>query len=163
MEPVDPAGSGEHARPAGSTEHAATTDPTGHVRNTQPTGHGQHSAAVEDDGHAFDGGDAAEVPEATLQVRLPAPAEAHERADSDPAPAWERVTGKGLPKRTPRQVDSLAPRPERTGAVDAEELRRRLGGFQRGSEDGRRAARAELTDVAEEKAPGTGTVEEARK
>ncbi|OII66236.1 hypothetical protein BJP40_14045 [Streptomyces sp. CC53] len=153
----EPTGHGDHAEPAEPAEQ------TGHAPRTQPTGPGESSSSVADE-DIPEARQTHEAHEATLQVRLPAPAEAHERAGFHPGPDGERVTGKGLPKRTPRQVDSLSPRPERTRAVDAEELRRRLGGFQRGSEDGRRAARAELTDVAEEKAPGTGdTVEEARK
>ena len=54
-------------------------------------------------------------------------------------------TGKGLPKRTPRSVALRDPDPqERTGSVNAEELRARLGGFQRGARDGRRDAEAEI-------------------
>lgn len=62
----------------------------------------------------------------------------------------EAVTGKGLPKRTPRPAATAAtagrpadarPEPRR---VDAEELRRRLGGFYQGAQDGRRVAAAEL-------------------
>ncbi|GHB48069.1 histidine kinase [Streptomyces cirratus] len=62
----------------------------------------------------------------------------------------EAVTGTGLPKRTPRPAAKAAtagrpadvrPEPRR---VDAEELRRRLGGFYQGSQDGRRVAAAEL-------------------
>ncbi|WP_309235605.1 nitrate- and nitrite sensing domain-containing protein [Streptomyces sp. TRM64462] len=117
---------------------------------------------------------AGETHETTLQVRLPQPApepDAHERVDADPAPKWERVTDKGLPKRTPQVVESAAPRTERTGGIDAEELRRRLGGFQQGAKEGRRDAEAEVgADVgAEEAAPETedtpetgDTVEEAR-
>jgi signal transduction histidine kinase len=58
-----------------------------------------------------------------------------------PAP---RVTDKGLPKRTPRHVEAQTdlPRPRKSGA-NAEELRRRLGGFQRGARDGHRDAAAE--------------------
>ncbi|MFF8608475.1 nitrate- and nitrite sensing domain-containing protein [Streptomyces sp. NPDC015346] len=93
------------------------------------------------------------VSETTLQVRLPDPApepDSHERADegegAGPRPArWERVTDKGLPKRTPqivRPADTpTAPRP---GGVDAEALRRRLGGFQRGAQEGRRDVEAEI-------------------
>ena len=68
-----------------------------------------------------------------------------------------RVTDKGLPKRTPRHVEasSDAPRPPKSGA-NAEELRRRLGGFQRGARDGHRDAAAE---TAETRAPDD---EEAR-
>ncbi|MFJ1863196.1 nitrate- and nitrite sensing domain-containing protein [Streptomyces sp. NPDC088097] len=64
------------------------------------------------------------------------------------APA-EVVTDKGLPKRTPRAVPGPAtadPAPARPAPrrVDAEELRRRLGGFYQGAQDGRRVAAAEI-------------------
>ncbi|MCH0538221.1 nitrate- and nitrite sensing domain-containing protein [Streptomyces sp. MUM 203J] len=125
------------------------------------------------DASADDHEPAPDAREATLQVRLPQQggAEAPGRAAADPASTEPAsLTGKGLPKRTPQQVDSVAPRPERTGQVDAEELRRRLGGFQRGAEDGRRAAEAEAADGSgttrtqeTEASPGTGdTGEEAR-
>jgi hypothetical protein len=83
-------------------------------------------------------------------------------------PRWEHVTDKGLPKRTPRvTAPSAAPAPERRRAVDAEALRRRLGGFQRGARDGRRDAKAEIVERTGEhhtEAPAAdgGTVEEAR-
>ncbi|MGW2330143.1 nitrate- and nitrite sensing domain-containing protein [Streptomyces sp. NPDC001700] len=81
-------------------------------------------------------------------------------------------TGKGLPKRTPRSVALRDTDPqERTGSVNAEELRRRLGGFQRGARDGHRDAEAEIAahSAAEQRGTaqtgaqdGGGTVEEAR-
>ncbi|MEU9010401.1 nitrate- and nitrite sensing domain-containing protein [Streptomyces sp. NPDC048479] len=83
-------------------------------------------------------------------------------------PKWERVTDKGLPKRTPKVVKPATGAPtERTGSVDAEALRRRLGGFHQGAKDGRRDVEAEL---AEQTAADTrttteeagDTVEEAR-
>ncbi|MEN3583101.1 nitrate- and nitrite sensing domain-containing protein [Streptomyces sp. ZYX-F-203] len=88
----------------------------------------------------------------------PEPEPAHDRApDRESDPGDGRITGKGLPKRTPK-VRAPAPTTRaRTASVDAEELRRRLGGFHRGAEAGRR-------DVAEEiAATGTreGTTEEA--
>ncbi|MEU9039415.1 nitrate- and nitrite sensing domain-containing protein [Streptomyces sp. NPDC048352] len=64
-------------------------------------------------------------------------------------PATGTVTAKGLPKRTPRSVAApgiaspTAARPE-PRKVDAEELRRRLGGFYQGAQDGRRVVAAEL-------------------
>ncbi|MFF1559676.1 nitrate- and nitrite sensing domain-containing protein [Streptomyces sp. NPDC058279] len=102
----------------------------------------------------------------------PEPGSAPARPDTDPADAaphgraaaednWlprqgnhghpeEAVTDKGLPKRTPRPA-ATAPTTDRpAGArpeprrVDADELRRRLGGFYQGSQDGRRVAAAEL-------------------
>ncbi|MEU9704193.1 nitrate- and nitrite sensing domain-containing protein [Streptomyces sp. NPDC047981] len=105
------------------------------------------------------------VAETTLQVRLPDPQpepDTHERAPEETEPvAAARVTDKGLPKRTPRIVPQAgsAPAP-RPGGVDPEVLRRRLGGFHRGAEEGRRDVEAEIEARTEEK---TGeNVEEAR-
>ncbi|WP_327383290.1 sensor histidine kinase [Streptomyces sp. NBC_01207] len=68
---------------------------------------------------------------------------------ADRAEGEGAVTDKGLPKRTPRTVpakraardDGPSEPPRR---VDAEELRRRLGGFYQGAQDGRRVVAAEL-------------------
>ncbi|MEU9104810.1 nitrate- and nitrite sensing domain-containing protein [Streptomyces xanthophaeus] len=63
------------------------------------------------------------------------------------APADSAVTDKGLPKRTPRTVAAGRPddvRPEPARKVDADELRRRLGGFYQGAQDGRRVVAAEF-------------------
>ncbi|GLX20349.1 sensor histidine kinase [Streptomyces lavendulae] len=71
----------------------------------------------------------------------------HPEPMAEPAP--QPVTAKGLPKRTPRSVaapgigNPAAARPE-PRRVDAEELRRRLGGFYQGAQDGRRVAAEEL-------------------
>ncbi|WP_052031245.1 nitrate- and nitrite sensing domain-containing protein [Streptomyces sp. PCS3-D2] len=78
---------------------------------------------------------------------------------ADPADGGGPVTAKGLPKRTPRTV--AAPRredvrPQQPHRVDAEELRRRLGGFYQGAQDGRRVAAAEL---AKDLAPDRGREE----
>ncbi|MFE6159598.1 nitrate- and nitrite sensing domain-containing protein [Streptomyces sp. NPDC056486] len=82
----------------------------------------------------------AETPEAQTPEAAPAPEDA-------PAPKWERVTDKGLPKRTPKIT---APEPTvpkaRSGSVDAEALRKRLGGFHQGGISGRRDVEAELND-----------------
>lgn len=85
----------------------------------------------------------------------------------------EPVTAKGLPKRTPKITAPVAPPRPRSGSVDAEALRRRLGGFRQGADAGRRDVEAELaaersrgdrtpsgTDATTEEATG-GTVEEA--
>ncbi|WP_243766712.1 nitrate- and nitrite sensing domain-containing protein [Streptomyces sp. GC420] len=83
-------------------------------------------------------------------------------------PAWDRVTDKGLPKRTPRIVaPDGVPARERAQGVDADELRRRLGGFRRGTEKGRREAEAEIAQRTGDDLTGgmpteSGTVEEAR-
>ncbi|MFF4317697.1 nitrate- and nitrite sensing domain-containing protein [Streptomyces sp. NPDC001568] len=76
----------------------------------------------------------------------------HEAETAPRRPTTEAVTPKGLPKRTPRAAAGPArpaePRPAETRAephrVDAEELRRRLGGFYQGAQDGRRVVAAEL-------------------
>ncbi len=78
----------------------------------------------------------------------------------------EPVTAKGLPKRTPKITAPVAPPRLRSGSVDAEALRKRLGGFRRGADAGRRDVEAELAaerprgDDTTEEATG-GTVEEA--
>ncbi|MBD3933683.1 nitrate- and nitrite sensing domain-containing protein [Streptomyces chumphonensis] len=94
-------------------------------------------------------------------VRLPAqPAEPdeHARAVDEPPPsraesgeqrpAGRRLTDKGLPKRTPH-LTSPPPRSGATGAPDrggvtADELRKRLGGFQSGARQGLREAAARI-------------------
>ena len=93
----------------------------------------------------------------------------HERAqDEDP------VTDKGLPKRTPKLTQpAQAPR-QRTGTVDADALRRRLGGFRAGASAGYREVEAEIAEqtgqnpvpaprsaTARSEEPTGGTVEEA--
>ncbi|MEU7077017.1 nitrate- and nitrite sensing domain-containing protein [Streptomyces sp. NPDC046409] len=65
----------------------------------------------------------------------------------DPAPVPERLTDKGLPKRTPRISAPQAAAPtERKGSLDKEALRRRLGGFHQGAKDGRRDVETEISD-----------------
>ncbi|WP_395573298.1 nitrate- and nitrite sensing domain-containing protein [Streptomyces sp. BK79] len=80
------------------------------------------------------------------------------------APA-EAVTDKGLPKRTPKlTTPAAAPRPRTAGSVDADALRRRLGGFRRGAEAGRRDVEAEIAErTGPDQAPAAaaGTTEEA--
>ncbi|MCX4569151.1 nitrate- and nitrite sensing domain-containing protein [Streptomyces viridodiastaticus] len=96
----------------------------------------------------------------------------HERVADGPVDE-EPVTAKGLPKRTPKITAPVAPPRPRSGSVDAEALRRRLGGFRQGADAGRRDVEAELaaersredrtpsgTDATTEEATG-GTVEEA--
>ncbi|MFH9794237.1 sensor histidine kinase [Streptomyces virginiae] len=75
---------------------------------------------------------------------------------ADPSDGGGPVTDKGLPKRTPRTVaaprtEDVRPQPPRR--VDAEELRRRLGGFYQGAQDGRRVVAAEL---AQDRDPDRG-------
>ncbi|MFE2049373.1 nitrate- and nitrite sensing domain-containing protein [Streptomyces sp. NPDC059459] len=80
--------------------------------------------------------------------------DAHERTADEGAAGTdesdgsaEPVTDKGLPKRTPKlTAPAAAPRPRTAGSVDADALRRRLGGFRRGAEAGRRDVEAEIAD-----------------
>nr|WP_202426551.1 nitrate- and nitrite sensing domain-containing protein [Streptomyces sp. HUCO-GS316] len=87
-------------------------------------------------------------------------------AEEDP------LTDKGLPKRTPKITAPVPAQRRRQRSVDAEALRRRLGGFRRGAEAGYRDADAEIAEktgqtatpatetAVSEEATG-GTVEEA--
>ncbi|GAA4900785.1 nitrate- and nitrite sensing domain-containing protein [Streptomyces coeruleoprunus] len=108
--------------------------------------------------------ESAPVVEETLQVRLPLPPESGDGADAHDRPAepkWERVTDKGLPKRTPQAVETGTAPAERTGGIDAAELRRRLGGFQQGARNGRRDAEAEIARTEDTPRTTGDTVEEA--
>lgn len=110
--------------------------------------------------------EAPEVPQAaTPEIETETETEAESEPETEPAPTpkWERVTDKGLPKRTPKIT---APEPTvpkaRSGSVDAEALRKRLGGFHQGAISGRRDVEAELTERNEETKNNMGdTVEEA--
>lgn len=94
---------------------------------------------------------------------LAAPATGLGEEVPDPAPVPERLTDKGLPKRTPKIVDPPSvPAGDRTGTLDKEALRRRLGGFHRGAKEGRRDVEAELTENTSETDETGDTVEEAR-
>ncbi|MEU3789236.1 nitrate- and nitrite sensing domain-containing protein [Streptomyces fructofermentans] len=91
--------------------------------------------------------------------------DAHERtpdAAQAPQEPEDRVTDKGLPKRTPRvSAPTTAARP-RQGSVDAEALRRRLGGFHRGANDGRRDVEAEIAEQTSELQTGAGHAVETK-
>ncbi|MFE9658458.1 nitrate- and nitrite sensing domain-containing protein [Streptomyces sp. NPDC005955] len=60
------------------------------------------------------------------------------------APARTRLTDKGLPKRTPRISEPAAVAQPRGGGVDADALRRKLGGFHQGAAAGRRDVAVEI-------------------
>ncbi|WP_229896432.1 sensor histidine kinase [Streptomyces cinerochromogenes] len=91
--------------------------------------------------------------------------------DPDEAPQAEVLTSKGLPKRTPRITAPAAPPRQRSTSVDAEALRRRLGGFRSGAQAGYRDVEAEIAEhTANTKRPTSrahaeeatgGTAEEA--
>ncbi|WP_406399685.1 nitrate- and nitrite sensing domain-containing protein [Streptomyces sp. NBC_00879] len=160
------------------------------IREAEPDVHERTADGDKADGvDKADGYDEADsIDEATFAMRLPEPepdpqsepeaepqpeaAPEPEGMEPEPAhPARERVTDKGLPKRTPKIVKPAAAPTGRTGGIDADALRRRLGGFQQGADSGRRDAEAEITRQTEG-TPATGarttteeagdTVEEAR-
>ena len=115
-----------------------------------PSGPSEHARPDADDAAAArprHGRDAAPAHEpATAPATAAAPQPAPEPAPQ-PAPAGRSVTGLGLPKRVPR-ASGLSGEPAtrgRGGPVDADALRRRLGGFAQGLRDGRRDAQAEAT------------------
>ncbi|MFE2155756.1 nitrate- and nitrite sensing domain-containing protein [Streptomyces lavendulae] len=150
-----------HPDPQAFTTTSPDADATAHRR-------------VEDAGDAFvprQGSHPGHAPDAGAGATPgPAAATLSEAVTDKGLPKREAVTDKGLPKRTPRAVPGPAagrpaaarPEPRR---VDAEELRRRLGGFYQGAQDGRRVAAAEL---AQDRGQGQGhtdqgdTAQEAR-
>ncbi|PJN16187.1 histidine kinase [Streptomyces sp. CB02120-2] len=148
--PAQPAAPGGPAAPAAPVAPAEPAAPYAPVAPAQPAATGGPALTAE-----------------------PTP-EGHRRAE-DAHGSWvprqgshpdEAVTDKGLPKRTPRavaapRVDSAAgARPEPPRRVDADELRRRLGGFYQGAQDGRRVVAAELAH--EQDTDQGDTAQEAR-
>ncbi|WP_393078277.1 nitrate- and nitrite sensing domain-containing protein [Streptomyces sp. LN704] len=121
---------------------------------------GRVTAPADGPATAADGPRAAAATPAPPTVPSPRPAtdpyaigpDVHDRAPDDES---ERVTDKGLPKRTPK-ISAPAPAPPaRAGGVDAEALRRRLGGFHRGATEGRRDVEAEISEqTAQTRTPG---------
>ncbi|MGA4897383.1 nitrate- and nitrite sensing domain-containing protein [Streptomyces griseoincarnatus] len=160
--PASPSAPAPEAAPA-SGSHAserAVPAPGDHERAVPaPEGHALDRAVPAPGGHA----------PGTAAPDTPAGRPEHARvADGagDGAVDEEPVTDKGLPKRTPKITAPVAPPRPRSGSVDAEALRKRLGGFRRGADAGRRDVEAELAaerprgDDTTEEATG-GTVEEA--
>ncbi|MFF7094679.1 nitrate- and nitrite sensing domain-containing protein [Streptomyces rubradiris] len=78
----------------------------------------------------------------------PADGEAEANAPAEPpqAAAEERLTSKGLPKRTPKITAPAAAPRQRNSRIDADALRRRLGGFRSGAEAGYREAETEIAE-----------------
>lgn len=77
----------------------------------------------------------------------PAPTAAGRIPEQSNRPAPGSITEKGLPKRTPKiSRPADAPSRQRTTGVDAEALRKRLGGFHQGAKNGRKDVEAEISD-----------------
>lgn len=90
----------------------------------------------------------APAPPAPAPVADAFPGPRHPEPEPHAEPQPGPITDKGLPKRTPKVVrPASAPTPERTGSVDKEALRRRLGGFHQGAKDGRRDVEAEIAEA----------------
>ncbi|MFF4352767.1 nitrate- and nitrite sensing domain-containing protein [Streptomyces sp. NPDC001530] len=143
---------------------AAAPEPTPEVATPEPTPEVVLPAQTTTDPYAI----GPDTHERAADERVPDQRVPDQRVPDEPP----RLTDKGLPKRTPKiSAPAPAPRP-RTGGVDADALRRRLGGFHRGAKEGRRDVEAEIAEqTAEVNAPRTlnaqdveasgGTVEEA--
>ncbi len=153
-EPAEPAGPAE---PAEAEPEAPAPGPYAVAPDT-------HERVA--DGEADTG---APADEPTRTVRLPRQPAAPETESATEEPVTdhpatdEPVTDKGLPKRTPKIVKSGPAQPkERSTGVDADALRRRLGGFQQGAIKGRRDVEAEISGNGERPETKGDTVEEER-
>ncbi|MFJ3540933.1 nitrate- and nitrite sensing domain-containing protein [Streptomyces rubiginosohelvolus] len=103
--------------------------------------------------------EAAEAPEAAAAPDAPA-----ETVPGPRRPEPGRVTDKGLPKRTPKVVrpDDATPAPGRTGSLDRDALRRRLGSFHQAAKEGRRDVEAEIAETGGIAVAGPGSVPTGR-
>ncbi|MFI2079130.1 nitrate- and nitrite sensing domain-containing protein [Streptomyces rubiginosohelvolus] len=150
---------------APADEAAPSADPyaIGPDRHERPaeTGPGHQDP----DGPAFrpapraEAAEAAEAPEAAAAPDAPA-----ETVPGPRRPEPGRVTDKGLPKRTPKVVrpDDATPAPGRTGSLDRDALRRRLGSFHQAAKEGRRDVEAEIAETGGIAVAGPGSVPTGR-
>ncbi|MEU1295625.1 nitrate- and nitrite sensing domain-containing protein [Streptomyces sp. NPDC005840] len=108
-------------------------------------------------------------PEQTPEQAAPVAAAAHSETEAEHQRAEDddEVTDKGLPKRTPKITEPAPQQRPHNASLDADALRRRLGGFRRGAEAGHRDVRAEIAEQTGEATPpaasrtGSATTEEA--
>ncbi|APS19223.1 histidine kinase [Streptomyces sp. Tue 6075] len=142
------------APPAPATADPYAIGPDRHERPAE-TGPGDQDP----DGPAFrpapraEASGAAEAPESAPAETVPVPGR----------PEAGRVTDKGLPKRTPKAVrPDSAPAPGRTGSLDRDALRRRLGSFHQAAKEGRRDVEAEIAETGGIAVAGPGGVPTAR-
>lgn len=160
-------GSGEHVRPGEEPRPAADPAPKGTGRHAAPApGPTTSDAPAADpyaigpDQHTHAGTDAAPTDAAAPADASPAGTPADPQTAAAPSEGKQRTTSMGLPKRTPKVVaQQQAPAaPRKSGAANAEALRRRLGGFQAGARVGRRDVEAEIAErTAEQTSPQTDT------
>ncbi|KUL53370.1 histidine kinase [Streptomyces sp. NRRL F-4489] len=148
----------EHTRPGDAP--AGDAPAPGKARHAAPAP-AADPYAIGPDEHTRPAPAAEPAPEAPApEAAIPAQAPRDEAPQAPAAPAPRRRTGTGLPKRTPKVVaQQKAPTaPRRSGAANAEALRRRLGGFQQGASAGRRDVAAEIAEhTAEQTIPDTDT------
>ncbi|MFE6914548.1 sensor histidine kinase [Streptomyces rubiginosohelvolus] len=113
------------------------------------------------DGPAFRPAPRAEAAEAAESAGAPeAPAET---VPGPRRPEAGRVTDKGLPKRTPKVArPDATPAPGRTGSLDRDALRRRLGSFHQAAKEGRRDVEAEIAGTGGIAVAGPGGVPTGR-
>ncbi|AXI73953.1 nitrate- and nitrite sensing domain-containing protein [Streptomyces cavourensis] len=141
--PVDPNPAQADPDPASAAAaEAPAPDPyaIGPDRHERPAESGP--GGQEPDGSAF-------RPEPRAEAAAPE-AQAQAAAETVPGPRRpeeRRITDKGLPKRTPKVVrPEGAPTTGRTGSLDKEDLRRRLGSFHQAAKEGRRDVEAEIAE-----------------
>ncbi|PSK69862.1 histidine kinase [Streptomyces sp. CS149] len=142
------------APPAPATADPYAIGPDRHERPAE-TGPGDQDP----DGPAFrpapraEASGTAETPESAPAETVPGPRR----------PEAGRVTDKGLPKRTPKVVrPDSTPAPGRTGSLDRDALRRRLGSFHQAAKEGRRDVEAEIAETGGIAVAGPGGVPTGR-
>ncbi|MFD5690573.1 sensor histidine kinase [Streptomyces rubiginosohelvolus] len=143
---------------APAEEVAPSADPyaIGPDRHERPadTGPGHQDP----DGPAFRPAPRAEAPEAAAAADAPA-----ETVPGPRRPEAGRVTDKGLPKRTPKVArPDATPAPGRSGSLDRDALRRRLGSFHQAAKEGRRDVEAEIAETGGIAVAGPGGVPTGR-
>jgi signal transduction histidine kinase len=181
--PAGPAAEQEREHPAETTMELfipAQVTPES-ATGERTTGQPVTVASTTDEPASAGGEDAPQGPPAPGDESSTGDAEGNEPGEGEAAAEHTRtpddeepLTAKGLPKRTPKITEPAEAPRRRSGSVDAEALRRRLGGFRRGAEAGYRDVETEIAeqtgqnkaptgqtaDAVSEEATG-GTVEEA--
>ncbi|MFI9078186.1 nitrate- and nitrite sensing domain-containing protein [Streptomyces sioyaensis] len=154
------------AAPAPGPDAAPDPYAIGPDQHTRPRTDAAPTDAAPTDAAPTDAAPTGAAPTEAAPTDAAAPAEAPETGEpADPETAAAPATGKrrtatGLPKRSPKMVaQQQAPvAPRKSGAANAEALRRRLGGFQAGARVGRRDVEAEIAErTTEQTIPQTDT------
>ncbi|MER6531449.1 nitrate- and nitrite sensing domain-containing protein [Streptomyces sp. NPDC001508] len=141
--PAPGAEAGAHGIPAPGAEAGAHGFP---APGTEAGAHGIPASATEAGAHGIP---APRTPRSGDDAQAPATGAASGGDEAAHERTPDLLTDKGLPKRTPK-ITASAPAPRRqSGSVDADALRRRLGGFRSGAEAGRRDVAAEIAEQAE--------------